>query len=372
MKKIYSILLSTFCITVFIFSASNAFAGNKDRAGEAGASQLLINPWARSSGWGGMNTSNTSGIESMYTNIAGLAQTTKTELIFAHSQWLYSAANDNISINAFGLSQHVGESGVIGISAVAIGFGDVVTTTVSNPDGGIGKFSPRLMNINLGYAKAFSDNIYGGVNVKIINESISNVSGMGFALDGGIQYIAGKDNNIKFGVSLKNIGGKMKYSGDGLAIRSFINESPNQITIQQRSAAFELPSLINIGASYDFLLAREEVSQDNGKGSQELVAKNVHRLTTAINFRANSFTKDQYGAGVEYAFKEMLMLRAGYVYEEGLLDDEERTNAELGLNGGFTVEMPINKNGTTLGLDFSYRQTENFDGTRSLGVRINL
>ena len=34
---------------------NSAIAGNPDRVGSAGASQLLINPWARSSGLGGAN-----------------------------------------------------------------------------------------------------------------------------------------------------------------------------------------------------------------------------------------------------------------------------------------------------------------------------
>ena len=38
-KLLYTIL------TVFLFSA--VYAGNPDRQGEAGAGQLLLNPWAR-------------------------------------------------------------------------------------------------------------------------------------------------------------------------------------------------------------------------------------------------------------------------------------------------------------------------------------
>jgi hypothetical protein len=49
------ILASLFTIAVFL-PVNEMWAGNKDRAGEAGASELLINPWARSSGWGGANT----------------------------------------------------------------------------------------------------------------------------------------------------------------------------------------------------------------------------------------------------------------------------------------------------------------------------
>ena len=42
-------------VAVILFSLVAPYgklkAGNPDRAGQAGASELLINPWARSSGW---------------------------------------------------------------------------------------------------------------------------------------------------------------------------------------------------------------------------------------------------------------------------------------------------------------------------------
>lgn len=40
MNKIYPILF-------FLLVSAVSFAGNPDRQGEAGANQLLINPWAR-------------------------------------------------------------------------------------------------------------------------------------------------------------------------------------------------------------------------------------------------------------------------------------------------------------------------------------
>ncbi len=55
-------------------------AGNKDRAGASGANELLINPWARSSGWMGINVASVTGVEAQYLYVAGTAFTTTTEL----------------------------------------------------------------------------------------------------------------------------------------------------------------------------------------------------------------------------------------------------------------------------------------------------
>jgi hypothetical protein len=65
-----------------------SMAGNSDRAGQAGATELLINPWARSSGFAGANTASVRGLEAQYLNVAGLAFTRKTEVLFANTQWL--------------------------------------------------------------------------------------------------------------------------------------------------------------------------------------------------------------------------------------------------------------------------------------------
>ena len=36
------------------------------------------------------------------------------------------------------------------------------------------------------------------------------------------------------------------------------------------------------------------------------------------------------------------------------------------------VELPMGRSGTTFGLDYSYRHTDPFQGSHSIGARINL
>jgi hypothetical protein len=60
--------------------APAGFAGNKQRIGQAGASELLINPWAGTSGWADANLSKHQGIEAIGMNIAGTAMVNKSEI----------------------------------------------------------------------------------------------------------------------------------------------------------------------------------------------------------------------------------------------------------------------------------------------------
>ena len=61
MKNRYSKILVLVSL-IAVLSAGTATAGNDDRRGTAGASELLINPWARSAGWGGVNTACAQGV----------------------------------------------------------------------------------------------------------------------------------------------------------------------------------------------------------------------------------------------------------------------------------------------------------------------
>ena len=352
MKYFYQLICACSVIVTMVFPSSS-FAGNPDRAGQAGATELLINPWPRSSGWGNANTGSVRGLEAIFGNVAGTAFTKKTDVIFAHTQW-QKGSDENV--NAFGITQKLGESSVLGLAVMAMDFGDINVTTVSNPDGGLGTYSPSLMNINFSYAKIFSQTIYGGINIKIIDESISNVNAGGFAVDAGIQYVTGSNDdkdNVKFGISLKNVGTPMSFGGDGLSTR-VTSSSGYELTVEQRTASFEIPSLVNIGATFDIHPAKD------------------HRISIAGNFTSNSFTMDQYSLGLEYGFRNLFMVRGGFTYEENLFDDILRTNASSGPAAGFTLQIPLGKSGKSFDLDYSYRATKPWDGTHTFGARFSL
>lgn len=355
-REIKKIIIITFLILPVLLLN----AGNEDRSGQAGASELLINPWARGAGWGNVGVANARGVESMFLNVSGITFTKKTELSFMNTQWLRGSG---ITINAFGLTQRVSSSGVIGLSVTSMSFGKMNITTVDNPEGGIGTYQPSFLNVGVSYAHSFSDAIHGGVTLKIINESISDLNAFGSAIDAGIQYVTGEFNHIRFGVTLKNIGTPMSFKGDGLSVRGVINGSENNITTEQRSAQFELPSLLSIGGAYDFLWMKEGSEEEKSAETVE------HRVTIAGNFVSNAFTKDQYILGVEYAWNNMLQIRSGYNYESDILNKDDNKTAFTGFNCGLSVQVPVSKEkGSKFSIDYAFKSTRNFKGCHTIGA----
>jgi hypothetical protein len=334
-----------------LLRSEGAWAGNPDRAGSAGASQLLINPWARSSGWGLANSASIKGVESMYGNVAGLAQVKSTEVGFSNLR-LPSAG---IAMNTVGFGQKVGASGVLGVTATTMSFGELEVTTVDNPEGGRGGFRPSMANIGIAYSKSFSNSIFGGLLVRVVSEATSSVRTQGVCFDAGIHYVTGPQDNVHFGIALKNVGPAMQYSGDGLAVEGLLTSGSSNMTLQQRSGKFEIPSLLNIAGAYDWHV------------------NEMHRLTFAATFVSNSFTKDQGILGVEYAFRKMFHVRGGYLFEKGITNADNRSTWFTGPSAGISVDYPFGQEKkSSVALDYGYRATNPFTGVHTIGIRISI
>ncbi len=338
----------------FVLLAGTAFAGNPDRQGEAGAAQLLINPWARSAGLHSMNTSMITGTDALFLNVAGLARINKTQIQLGHTRYLEGA---DIGINALGLAQRVGKGGAFGISLVAMDLGDFDLTTTDTPEGSGATFSPAFFNLGVSYAHLFANRVSVGITLKFVNESISNAGAKAIAIDAGVQYVTGDDDNFKFGISLRNVGGKMRFTGEGLGTS---NDGNNEtfaypITYYQRSAEYELPSQLNIGASYDWLIGRN------------------NRLSLVGNFTSNAFSRDQVGGGLEFSLAKNFTLRAGYKMEFDAPQGSVEASLDNGLSAGMSVSIPLRKGTESrLAIDYGYRYTEIFNGIHNIGIRIDL
>ena len=139
-----------------------------------------------------------------------------------------------------------------------------------------------------------------------------------------------------------------------MSIESEAPDGDYPITSEFRSENYELPSLVSIGISYDFLLAED------------------HNLTAHGTFIANSFTNDNFLVGAEYDFKQMVYLRLGYHFEDNITSVEDRRYVYSGLAAGAGLQFIFGEKKSRVGIDYSYRASDPFNGTHSIGARLHL
>jgi hypothetical protein len=339
----------------------NSFAGNKDRSGQAGAPEMLLNPWARSTGVFALNSAYVYGLEAMKNNIAGLALDTSTEVGLSRGMYL---SGTNITTNNLGIAQPLGSSGVLGINIMTMGFGDIPVTDYNAPEG-YGTFHPQFLNVQLGYAKQFSTHISAGLAATYVSEQINNINATGLAFDAGIQYVTGKRDNFHFGIALRNIGTNMRYTGSGFAISADQPQSSPTfaVTANYPSDKFQMPTYLNISLAYDFFLDEHKVGKEGVP---------MHKLTAMGTFISNSFNNDYLGLGAEYTFRNLFMLRAGYRYEKNIGDPALSTTMYTGLAMGATVQYRLGgEKAPMLAVDYSYRPTQRpANGVHMISLRL--
>ncbi|MEW5795197.1 MAG: PorV/PorQ family protein [Candidatus Zixiibacteriota bacterium] len=311
---------------------STAFAGNADRIGSAGAQELRIPYGSRGTAMGGAVVANTSGIESMFWNPAGLATLEGTEAMFSYLPYIA-----DIDQNFVGIATHIEDFGTIGAGVKIMSIGDIEETTQEAPDGTGRIFSPSLAVINLTYARILTANVSFGATAMFINEQIHEVRASGLAFDVGFLYNPGW-HGVRLGLAMKNYGAEMQFQGRGFEV-PLEPRRPGSAN----AASFDLPASINIGMAYDFI--------DNGD--------NLATLTG--NFAANTYSNDVIQGGFEYGYKGLYFIRGGYNYSQ---QDEWIHGATLG--GGLTLEMGE----TRMTFEYAWNETEFFDDNQFFSVSI--
>jgi hypothetical protein len=335
---------------VLLLCVLGGFAvAQNQRTGTAAATELLVPVGARDLAMGGASIASSYGVESIHWNPAGLGRLTHSaEGMFSMMSYIA-----DINVNYGAVAASFGEFGIMALSVKSIDFGDIPLTTQEDPEGLGGQtYSPNYITLGLTYGRQLTDAISVGVTGKLISERIDRVSATGFAVDVGLQYngLVGV-RGLQLGVTVKNIGPQLEYSGTGLYRTAIaVDGSRPQQRYQVGAAAFELPSLIEIGVGY--------------AGN---VRDNMMYNVTGV-FTNNNLYEDEYRLGGEYGINlsdVSLFARAGYGFVPQLKDKEEKIfGATLG------VGLSYRAGETELTFDYAYRQVELFDGNNIFSLKI--
>lgn len=334
------------CAAALMGPGAPGAAAQDDRVGTAAMEELLVPVTPRTVALGSTLTgglSNLSGVEAIQSNPAALLSSTGTSAMFSRTEYVA-----DIGINYVGVAQRFG-SNSIAITVTNWDYGDIFRTTEESPELNPDlTWSASIFTVGATYSRQFTDRIAAGVTLKGLGREIDNVNAGGVAFDAGVTYVVG-ESGLRFGVSLQNFGTEMTFDGDGLN-RPINQQGPDgegNLGGQIDDLPAQLPSTLNFGASYTRQFAGD-VS-----------------MTGLANFRSVSYDLDQYAAGVELGYANLLFVRGGFnVTAEPDMDMWESWNAGAGLN--------LDLAGTRVMVDYAYRPTDRFGSVNMFSVGLGL
>ena len=334
-------------VGALFFSAAIAMAGAGNRTGTAGASELLIPVGTRGIAMGSAVTATADGIDGLFWNPAGAAKTAADVTLYA-SHMLYIA---DIGVSSAAVSVNLESFGVLSLHLKALSVGDILLTTVQTPDGTGQTFSPQFFDIGLTYSRQLTDRVSVGATALLVIEQMAEVNATGVAFNFGVIYDNLVDlRGLSIGAAVKNIGPQMKFDGPGLNVPATASDQLRGEYIYKIDAiGFELPTTFELGLGYQTRIA------------------GMHSLHVATAFQNNNFSSDQYKAGVEYGFRQLLFLRAGYDYSPSLGEDKETI-----FGATFGAGLHTSFGGTVVRFDYAYRAVEYFGNNHVFSVVLGL
>ena len=284
-------------IILILFSS---LMGQFDNVGTSAANFLKIGVGGKASGMAGAVTGEVDDPTSLYWNPAGIANAQGIEVLVNHTDWIFDFTHSYLAAII-----PSGRFGHFGFSINYLDMGEMERTTEFQPEGDGTSFSASDMAIGIAYAKNMSDRFNIGLQLKMVQESISFSSATALAVDAGSQYIT-RFSGLKIGMSVTNFGTKMRLSGTDqkIDIDPFEDLDGNPDVIATlRTEDWPLPMGFRFGLSFQPL------------GPESIIKNSLLNLTLNTDYYDSRDLNPYFLGGAELKVRNLLYLRSGVRYE---------------------------------------------------------
>lgn len=302
---------------------------------------------------------------------------------FSYSPWLGNIVDD-MSLNYLTFYKKIDRIQTIGASVRYFDLGEIQLTDINA--NAIGLENPREAAFDVTYSRKLSENIGLGGTIRYIWSNLSgNITGApdakagtSVAIDLGFYYnkeliFNGKNAELSLGAHLSNFGQKVTYSND--SNEDFI---PTNLRL---GAGFKtnIDPYNSIAILLDFnklLVPTPPVYQEDENGevvndangnpvilkgkdpNRPLLSGAFGSFTDAPNGFSEEMQEIMISSGLEYKYRDVFAVRAGYFYEHANKGDRKYFTAGL----GFKYQV--------FGVDFSYLVPQ--DNNHPLGDTLRL
>lgn len=286
---------------------------------------------------------------------------------FSYSPWLGNIVDD-MSLNYLTFHTKIDRIQTIGVSLRYFDLGEIQLTSADGSP--IGLENPREAAFDATYSRKLSENIGVGLTARYIWSNLSgNITGApdaragtSVAVDLGFYYTKelifnGMNSELSFGAHLSNFGRKITYSTDanedfiptnlriGTAFKTNLDPY-NSIALMVDLNKLMVPT----PPFYELDENGEFVNDANGdpviaKGkdpNRPIFSGSFGSFTDAPNGFSEEMQEIMISTGVEYRYREVFAVRAGYFYEHQNKGNRKYFTAGL----GFKYQV--------FGIDFSY------------------
>ena len=314
-----------------------------DKVATTAAPFLKMGVGARAVSMGGGFVALANDGSSIYWNPAGMAHTQGTTIAASHNDWMLDISHDYV-----GIIMSTSPNGKVGLSATSLSMGEQTVRTLEDPEGTGLKYGVQDLSINLAYARRITDRLSFGMSAKMIQLQAYNELAQAFAMDIG-SILETDFYGLNIGMALSNFGGDLQFSGRDLIVDTDIDQDIDgnyNSDADLRTEPWPLPLMIRIGVGMDII----------GSG-QSVIKSSSSRLTLALDADHPNDGPEHLNGGLEYAYREIVFLRAGYRHKYDLESLTMGVGAQLDLRGLGKVRV-----------DYAVVPKERFGSTSILSV----
>lgn len=269
------------------------------------------------------------GAGSVFWNPAGLVEGATNDVYAAYNQW-----PAGIHLGAVSYAYNNERIGTFSLNAKYVNFGEMEITTVENPGGTGDMLQMSNYAIGLSYGRYLTNKVSMGLTAKLVNEKYGANGYSTIAWDVGLIYRS-DFKNLKIGMSIQNFSGKIQFSG------SYIDYSYSNSYLTGTEIEFDqwsLPMTFRFGAAID------------------LINEGPNKLVVGLDMVHPNDNVEQYNIGLEYAFDNMVFVRAGY----------KLSSYEGGLSGGIGFKLDM------IRIDYALTNLGNLGITNCLSLGVNI
>ena len=306
------------------------------RAGTAVFPFLKIETSAAGAGMAGAGVAMPLDASSLFYNPANITALKRRDLVLSRREMAAGIVYDY-----FALAVPIRQYHTTAISYGVLHMEPMLETTEYLPFGTGREFIFRDEFVALTHSIQLADRFAFGTTFKYVKETLADVTMGAWLFDFGTYYLTGF-RSLRVTSSFSNFGRQSRP--EGAYSKLILDQNGEEVLVDSIGfRAFSPPTTFRLGAGYN------------------LLEQPGHELSLAFQLAHPADNAEVYALGVNYVYRRMVSLRAGYISNTG----------GFGLAVGAGLRLPL-PGGSELRLDYAYSQSEYLTAPQHFSVGFGL